>query len=155
MSAPGTTRPFAVFIDSSVLFAAALSPTGGARELLQQGFQGRVALYISTLVLQEVERNITRKASAALPAFQMLRDLLPLQLIEPSTEVIEQVAASIERKDAPIVAAAISAGAGYLATHDVKHLLRQASQVELDFGLIITTPGDLLTRLRASSTTSP
>jgi predicted nucleic acid-binding protein len=150
MNAPGTLKPFTVFIVSSVLFAAAASPTGGARDLVQRSFQGQVTLYISTLVLQEVERNIARKAAAALPAFQALRDLLPLHLVEPSAELIERVATSIERKDAPIVAAAVSAGVAYLATHDVKHLIHQASQVKAEFGVIVATPGELLTLVRTA-----
>jgi len=130
-----------------VLFAAALSPGGGARALLRCGIRRDVALFISALVLQEVERNITRKAVAALPAFQSLRDKLGATIVEPSEALIERAAATIEPKDAPIVAAAFAAGALYLATHDQKHLLYQSERIKADFGLIVATPGDILAQV--------
>jgi len=98
-------------------------------------------------VLQEVERNITRKAVAALPAFQSLRDKLGATIVEPSEALIERAAATIEPKDAPIVAAAFAAGALYLATHDQKHLLYQSERIKADFGLIVATPGDILAQV--------
>jgi len=130
-----------------VLFAAALSPGGGARALLRCGIRRDVALFISALVLQEVERNISRKAIAALPAFQSLRDNLGATIIDPSEALIERAAATIEPKDAPIVAAAFAAGAVYLATHDQKHLLYQSERIRADFGLIVATPGDILAQV--------
>jgi predicted nucleic acid-binding protein len=44
-----------VFIDSSVLYAAAFSQTGPARRLIIKGLQGSVDLLISDLVLEETK----------------------------------------------------------------------------------------------------
>ena len=60
-----THRAIKVFIDSSVLFAAALSAKGSARDLTLRSTQGDYALYVSPLVLEEVERNLARKAPVA------------------------------------------------------------------------------------------
>lgn len=155
MASPEPASTVRIFIDSSVLFAAAISPAGGARALLRRGIHGQVRLIISPLVLEEVERNLSRKAPAALPAFQSLRDALGTIVIEPAQELIDQVAATIELKDAPIVAGAIAASAAYVATHDQKHLLRQRDQIRADFGLIVATPGDVLAQVFPSPDVQP
>jgi predicted nucleic acid-binding protein len=48
-------------------------------------------------------------------------------------------------KDAPIVASALTARADYLVSYDRKHILSQAAQIQADFGLIVTTPDQILT----------
>ena len=42
-----------VFLDASALFSAALSATGGSRELLHLGFLGKLHLVISPFVVEE------------------------------------------------------------------------------------------------------
>jgi hypothetical protein len=46
----------------------------------------------------------------------------------------------VHLKDAPIVAAAATAKADYLATHDVKHLLAQAQAIERAYGITVVLP---------------
>jgi predicted nucleic acid-binding protein len=55
-----TLPPAKVFIDSSVLIAAAISFRGSARELLNAGIVGDYQLFASQLVLTECERNIQK-----------------------------------------------------------------------------------------------
>jgi len=50
-----------VFVDASVLFAAAYSATGAARDLLWLALEERVQLLVSQDILTETERNISRK----------------------------------------------------------------------------------------------
>ena len=47
-------------------------------------------------------------------------------------------------KDAPIVAAAVHAGAHYLATYDRRHLLSQAEQIRAHFRIATMTPDEVL-----------
>jgi predicted nucleic acid-binding protein len=63
-----------VFLDSSVLLAAAYSATGSARDLVMAAIQGRVGLAPSQYVLDETERNLLRRAPQGHPAFLVIRD---------------------------------------------------------------------------------
>ena len=118
-----------VFLDSSVLYAAAFSPTGPARRLILKGLEGNVALAISDLVLEETKRNLTKNAPSALPSFHLLADLFSPVITNPTKAAVFKAAQIVHLKDAPIVAAAAKAKAHYLATHDVKHLLSHAQAI--------------------------
>src|SRR5918996_2044386 len=73
-----------IFLDSSVLYAAAFSATGPARRLILKGLQGSVTLCISDLVLEETKRNLAKNAPAALPYFTIIADLLSPQATRPT-----------------------------------------------------------------------
>ncbi len=72
-----------VFVDSSVLIAAALSSNGSAHDLIRLGSERRVALVISPLVVTEVKRNIRRKPPDRLNRLQDLLDTHPFEIVEP------------------------------------------------------------------------
>jgi len=118
MASTPTSPPAKVFIDSSVLIAAAISFRGSARELLNAGILGRYQLFSSQLVLTESERNVRLKAPAALSMFELFEEALAPTLVRPSAEQVLRVAEVVELKDAPIVAGAMVAGATHLATYD-------------------------------------
>jgi predicted nucleic acid-binding protein len=136
-----------IFLDSSVLYAAAFSATGPARRLILKGLEGSVALAISDLVLEETKRNLTKNAPLALPYFHLLADLFSLFITNPTTAEIRKAAQVVHLKDAPIVAAAAKGKAAYLATHDVKHLLSHTQAIEAAYGITILSPAELLSVL--------
>jgi len=144
MASTHTTPPVKVFIDSSVLIAAASSLRGSARELLNAGILGNYQIVLSQLVLTESERNIVRKAPAALPLFQFFAETLAPGIVRPSRERVLAVAQVVEVKDAPIVAGAMEAEAIYLATYDQQHLLRCSERIRVAFGIIVATPADII-----------
>ena len=148
MASTQTGKTSRVFIDSSVLIAAAISSTGAGRELLNQGFAGHVGLYISTDVLQETERNLQLNAPQALSNFHHFRTALAGNLVQPTRSQILRVARDVEPKDAPIVAAALRARADYVATYDRKHLLSQKQKIEARFGVRVVMPDEILAVLR-------
>lgn len=137
------SRPVSVFLDSSVLIAAAISSSGSARDLLNHGFRGEYELIISSDVIAECERNLQAKASAALPLFSAFLTLLPNRS-EPGKDQVIEAARFIEAKDAPIVAAAVAAGATYLVSYDRRHMLAQADVIHAQFRIIVTTPDEVL-----------
>ena len=145
MVSPNPQR--SVFLDSSVLYAAAFSPTGPARRLILKGLEGSVALAISDLVLEETKRNLTKNASSALPYFHLLADLFSPVVINPTTAEVRKAAQVVHLKDAPIVAAAAKGKAAYLATHDVKHLLSHTQAIEAAYGITVLSPAELLSVL--------
>jgi predicted nucleic acid-binding protein len=111
MVSPHTSKVTKVFVDSSVLIAAAISPKGSARNLLVQGFRGQLILCRSTFVLVETERNLQKKRPVALPTFESFRVTLASALVDPSAEFVHQLLSTVQPKDAPIVAAALYAQA--------------------------------------------
>jgi predicted nucleic acid-binding protein len=94
-----------VFLDSSVLYAAAFSQTGPARQLILKGLQGSVTLCISDLVLEETKRNLTKNTPEALLSFSIIADLLSTQTTRPTKAEVFRAAKIVHLKDAPIVAA--------------------------------------------------
>jgi uncharacterized protein len=133
-----------IFLDSSVLYAAAFSATGPARRLILRGIEGSITLAISDLVLEETKRNLTKNAPLALPSFTIIADLLSPQIIRPTKAAVLKAAQLVHLKDAPIVAAAVTAKAEYLATHDVKHLISHAQAIEEAYGITVISPAELL-----------
>ena len=138
------TRATKVFLDASVLIAAAISPRGHARDLVLQGLRGEWSLYLSSLVLEETQRNLARKAPKALPAFMSFRRTLTTNLVDPPKATVLEIAETVAVKDAPIVAAAVCVRAHYLATYDRRHLLSRAAVIRTQFGVEVVTPGDIL-----------
>jgi predicted nucleic acid-binding protein len=108
--------PTRVFIDTSVLFAAALSETGFARDLLVAGTRGELVVVLSAFVIEETRRNLAIKASSALPFFETFLALELVHVVDPPASLVRQVATDIALKDAPIVAAAIHAETQFLAS---------------------------------------
>ncbi len=141
------TPPRRVFLDSSVLYAAAFSPTGPARRLILKGLEGSVTLTISDLVLEETKRNLTKNAPLALPYFTILADLFSPFITNPTKAEVLKATQIVHLKDAPIVAAAAKGKADYLATHDVKHLLSYAQAIEAAYGITVIAPSELLSIL--------
>lgn len=133
-----------VFIDSSVLIAAAISERGSARDLILAGLRGEFTLCTSPLVLEETERNLWRKAPAAVPAYDAFRQALAANLVQPGKTLLLRAAKVVELKDAPIVAGAIRARAPYLATYDRKHLLNHREPIKAHFGVTVAFPGEVL-----------
>lgn len=139
-----------VFVDSSVLFAAAYSTHSSARDLLMLAIDGHVQIVLSDLVLLEAERNVIRKAPAKLESFREIVSQVPYTLapaiIRPD---IEAAADYVAIKDAPIIAAAIKANATIVATYDRKHLIDPPTVAQRS-GLRIVTPDVIVGELRQS-----
>jgi predicted nucleic acid-binding protein len=144
MESTRTVRNLRVFIDSSVLFAAALSPRGSARDLVLLGKQEHLELFVSAFVLDETRRNLKAKASHAVDALDELLDAELFHSSDPPADDVRAVAKVIEVKDAAIVAGALAAGAAYLARYDRRHLLSQADVISIAFDLVVATPDHVL-----------
>jgi predicted nucleic acid-binding protein len=136
-----------VFLDASVLFAAAYSTQGGARELLRRSLSSEVDLVTSQFAIEEAETTLLRKAPEQVVYFKALLETLEIEITpEPTKEELLAAASYTAMKDAPIIAAAIAAQADYLVTFDRKHLLNPP-EVAKKSGLVIATPGEVLENL--------
>jgi predicted nucleic acid-binding protein len=137
-----------VFLDTSVIFAAVLSPIGGARKLFQLGEARMLKLVIGPNVLRECEEVVRRKIPSSLPA---LAQLLARGHVETSIAPTKRhivLARSIVKyePDALVQAEAISARPDWFVTHDKEHFLKERKVSELSFN--IGTPGDLIQALK-------
>jgi len=135
-----------VFLDTNVLVSALYSPGGPPAEILRRHIDGRIIAVVSRQVVDELIRAVGRKLPEALP---LLRDLLlsapPEIVADPSAEEVEQLASSVNRPDAPLLAAAVSAGVDYLVSGDAA-FLREARRLKP--ALVPITPRQFLQRLR-------
>lgn len=119
----GTRRPARVttFVDSSVLFSAVNSPSGGSAKLFTVK---NVRLVTSLTVLAEVERNVRKKLlDVHLRRFFFLVDQVTILDQKPNDTLIEKTREVIVEKDAVILAEAKQSRAPIVVTLDRKHFL--------------------------------
>jgi len=96
---------------------------------------------ISELVVRETLKNIRKKLPQSLASYYALFKKLPFQLIDPDQNALEKAIQLMNEKDAPILAAAITAEVDYLLSLD-QHFLELRSGDSLGFP--ICTPGKFL-----------
>lgn len=140
-----------VFLDTSVIFAAVLSPDGGARMVFRLGEVGYLQLMAGKQVLRELEAVIRRKAPQTLPDLAVLLDTVKIVVTpEASTENLEQAKRLVAYPpDALILAEAIQANPDWFLSHDHQHILKISPET---ISFRIGTPGDLLNWLKEQTT---
>jgi predicted nucleic acid-binding protein len=136
-----------LFLDASLLIAAAGSSTGASALILEVCRHGQAQAVSSRLVLLEAERNIRAKLGRdALLRFYQDIATLDLDLVDPPTpQEIAKMRPLIHPKDAHVLAAALKGGVEVLLTLDRAHFL---SPPVLEAGLPfqIMTPAAFLRR---------
>ena len=116
-----TNSKYSLFLDSSVIFAAINSVTGGSAKLFSLD---DIELVSSETVLGEVERNVKAKLySHHVERFFMLVKRLHVLKQMVSGEQIEEAKRMIVDKDAVILAEAKLSGVQLISTLDKKHFL--------------------------------
>jgi predicted nucleic acid-binding protein len=143
-----TPKSLRVFLDTSVLFAAVLSTTGGARKLFHLGEAGMLRLMVGPTVLNEADEVVRRKAIASRPILAQLLDAGQVEISPAPAEI--QIASARQyvkyAPDARVLAEAICAEPDWFVTHDKEHLLKQKPVASLPFA--VGTPGDLIQSIR-------
>ena len=110
-----------VFVDSSVLFSAVSSPTGGSSKLF---VLKNIRLITSKLVLAETERNVRKKLhDYHLDRFFMLVSKMKILKQVPDNRLIKKAQKVIVEKDSVILGEAKNSGSHFLVTLDKKHFL--------------------------------
>ncbi len=135
-----------LFIDSSVLFSAAYSARGHARDLIVRALRGEVVLVISELVLEETRRNLTQSSPKSVPLLEFVLESIPFEVVRPRKSEVLTASRYTATKDAPIVAAAKYAKFDLLVTLDKKHLLGKP-ELSRYVGADIVTPHEADERL--------
>jgi predicted nucleic acid-binding protein len=137
-----------IFLDTSVVFAAVLSSTGGARKLFLLAEAGILKLVVGPTVLKECEAVIRRKAPDSLPDLARLLDAAQAETSSAPTHRHVALARSYVRysPDAHVLAEAIAAKPDWFVTHDKQHFLKARTKILLSFQL--GTPGELIQILK-------
>ncbi|MBI4306375.1 MAG: PIN domain-containing protein [Chloroflexi bacterium] len=152
-SAPQAVRPRRklVFLDASVLVAAARSPNGGSALALEVCRGRRFRAAITVTVLLEARVNIAEKFGEAelIRFYQQMAALEPEMVAPPARRRIRDCVPLTTEKDAHVLAAALECRAGHLLTLDRRHLLTALVR-SAGLPLKVETPGEFLQELAAS-----
>ena len=137
-----------IFLDTSVIIAAVMSPSGGARLLFHLAHAGTVKLLVGSGVLQEAEEVMRRKAPELLGLLAQLLDEAGVEISKPPSISQQKKAQSMlsYTPDATVLAQAISANPDWLVSHDKEHFVGNPELDDLPFK--IGTPGDVIAWLR-------
>jgi predicted nucleic acid-binding protein len=137
-----------VFLDTSVLFAAVLSPTGGERKLFLLAEADVLKLVVGPTVLIECDEVVRRKAPGSSPRLAQLLAEAQTETSAPPSKSQIKTAQSYVRydPDARVLAEAIHAKPDWFVTHDKEHFLKSRSKIKLAFE--IGTPGDLIQKFK-------
>jgi predicted nucleic acid-binding protein len=143
-----TQKNLKVFLDTSVLFSAVLSSTGGARKLFLLAEAGLLQLMVGPTVLREADEVVRRKVPASLPLLAQLLEAGKVKTCPaPTPKQIESAQSMVAyAPDARVLAEAIRADVDWFVTHDKEHFLKVKKEITLSFE--IGTPGDLLQKFK-------
>lgn len=118
-----------VFLDTSALFAAIWSESGGGRMILRLGEAGVVQIVVSSQVLAEIESVLRRKNPDALANLAVLLDRAQV-FVNPEAPDDDLLASCLALArhpgDAQVLADACQAGVDFFATLDREHFLGNA-----------------------------
>jgi len=138
-------RAVRIFLDSSVIFAAVISSSGGSFRLLTESKTRNLKLYVTRYVIEEVDRALVVKYQEMQSTFQYYLRNLPFLIIKnPSAHLVLKYINIVSQEDAPIIAASLKSRADYLLTFDRKHFLNNKTLAKIKLPFSIMTPGDFI-----------
>jgi predicted nucleic acid-binding protein len=127
-----------IFLDTSVVLAAALSETGAARQVFDLATAQRWVLVISPWVLRELRDNLADKAPLATSAWLALRQKV---VVEDDELTFDWPLLFDVAKDKPILCTALAC-ADVLLTLDRRDFRSLLGQTV--YGMLVLTPGEFL-----------
>lgn len=133
-----------LFLDTSVLLAAAGSAKGASRFVFEQATVQGWQLITSAYCVEETDRNVRKLGPKAAPYWRTA--LLPDLILVPIELTFDKVLVFPKAKDRPVLLSALGAEASALLTLDEADFHGViGSQV---YGLQIHTPGQFLSEQR-------
>lgn len=134
-----------IFVDTSVIIAALLSPTGGSSHIFET-YRDTCDFLINEHILKEVLRIIEGKLSNDLTAEDLFRLAKTIRLkvkLNPPAETLRPLNGVIEKEDQPILASALEQ-ADYLLTLDNHFFSEEVFRYVSPRGLHILKPRDFI-----------
>lgn len=139
-----------VFFDTSVWIAAILSDRGASFYLLDSALSSRLYDVISSLdVFEEGIETLTMKYTGRRDDFKELFHRVHPTLVQPSRLTLRHAVSIVHPDDAPILAGAIESKSDALVTLDKKHFLSSADDIFSQSGIVVTSPGQFLQKVRS------
>ena len=118
-----------VFVDTSVIISGFASNTGASSVIRDLAEAGLIEMVVSEQVVIEADRNIGAKLPGLVGRFrEFLKALGPEIAEEASAQMVHEVEAWMDRKDAPMMASAITAKVAYLVTLDAKDVMTEQTE---------------------------
>jgi len=138
-----------IYLDTSVVFAAVLSPLGGSLKVFQLSEVGAVRIVLGPQLLKEAENVVRRKMLSSLPDLARLLSGARVQVRESvGMEHLEQARQLVSyQPDAPVLVEAMAILPDWFITHDKVHFLRD-DHLKQNLPFQMGTPGDLLQELK-------
>jgi predicted nucleic acid-binding protein len=133
-----------VFLDANILFSAAKT-AGAVRELLSRLEAGGHVLCADAYVVEEARRNLLAKGPEALDSLEAVLTRVEVAAFHPGA-LPARIAALVNEKDRPVVAAALRLRCDALVTGDRTHV--GALYGEELLGVAIHSPRTLAEWLR-------
>src|SRR3990172_9060242 len=114
-----------IFLDTSAIIAAVMSPSGGAGLLFHLAQAGTIRLVVGKGILLETEEVLERKAPYLIGLFDQLFAEANIETVrEPTANHLEKAKSLIEYvPDANVLAQAISTNPDWLVSHDREHFI--------------------------------
>lgn len=133
-----------VFVDADVLFAGAASGSehGASLVVLRMAEITLIEAITSDQVLTEVERNLSAKMPAVLPAFRLLVDRCLKVVAIPTPTELNSFIGLADEKDLPILVAAQREKCPWLVTFNIRHFQPGVP------GVTVLPPGVFVQRVR-------
>jgi putative PIN family toxin of toxin-antitoxin system len=136
-----------VFFDASVIFSAINSKTGGSYYLLSLSKSRKIVAITSQTVVKEVENNLNKFKN--LDKHRLHKAVVDFNLLVREKIKQEEISVffkKVEKKDAHVLAGAISTNCDYLVTLDRKHLNNQKTKDSFS-QLKILSPKELILQI--------
>lgn len=143
MATSKPTKP-RLFVDADVLCAGSASSSeyGASLTILRMAEITLIDALTSEQAIVEVERNLAVKLPAKLPAFRLLVARCLTVVPIPNAAQVAPYSGLADRKDLPILVAAIQHECPLLVTFNVRHY-RPGHQ-----DISVLTPGEFIQRVR-------
>ncbi|MBW2009800.1 MAG: hypothetical protein JRJ16_17560 [Deltaproteobacteria bacterium] len=128
-----------------MIFAGAAAPSeyGASHVILRMGEITLVDCIASEQVVTEVERNLADKLPDKLPEFHLLVKRSLRIVGDPHPNDLASYRGQADRKDLPILVAAVREGCRYLLTFNVRHFKPPSDVIR------VLRPGEFLSVIRS------
>lgn len=136
-----------LFLDANVVFSAAHTAAGRAQHLVALAQGGGCELLTSAQGLEEARRNLALKSAGYEVRLAAALEVVAVVGEAPRELVVWAAAEGLPSKDAPILAAAVHAGAELLVTGDARDFGRLYGRTLR--GVRVITPKDALAAVLA------
>ncbi len=133
-----------LFLDTSVLLAAAGSAKGASRFLVTEAAKQDWQLLSSDYCAEETRRNLPKIGRAAATAW--LKEIAPRVRLVRTSVSLDKPLVFTKTKDRPVVITALAARAEWLLTLDEADFHRKLGREV--YGLRLATPGEFLLERR-------